>query len=327
MYKDYTETDFLHDTLFRKWVIDPDPVTVAFWQNWMELYPERREILEHAREVLLIIGFDQYEPTKEDQEEVWSRIKYTIQHHRTGIVSMKVWRYAAVFIGLLLMTATAMFVYSSQQVQVVTAYGEVKTVVLPDRSVVRLNANSVVRYRRYWLFGKREVWLKGEGFFTVIHQYDRQPFFVHTTDVNVKVTGTEFNINTRRVKTQVVLNNGVVQLDLRNDSLPDITMRPGEMVVYSEATGRLLQKKVNPADYCAWRNKMLVFYETPIAEVAASLEDNLGLSIHIKDTVLQQELFTGSIPMDNADIFFKTLYRSFHVRIEKENNSYSIRRR
>ncbi|MVT07455.1 FecR domain-containing protein [Chitinophaga tropicalis] len=328
MYKDYTVTDFLHDALFRKWVIDPDAETENFWKSWLEQHPERREIPERAREVLLIIGFDEYTPAREEQEEVWSRIKYTIQQPGKRIAAMNVWRYAAIFSGLLLMAVAGIFIYGRQQVQYATVYGEVKTIILPDKSVVRLNANSVLRHRRYWLWeSRREIWISGEGFFTVVHKQNHQPFFVHTTDVDVKVTGTEFDVNTRRTKTQVVLSNGAVQLDLRNDGHPLITMKPGQMVTYSAATNKLDRKDVNPSDYSAWRNNMLVFTETPIAEVAASLEDNLGLNIHIEDTTLQQELFTGSIPMDDAEIFFKTLYRSFHVRIEKENKNYSIRRK
>jgi len=329
-YKDYTVRDFLHDELFRKWIENPDHGTKLFWETWMRENPDQRNTVEQARDVLLLIGTDEYTPTAEDQAEVWSRIAYTIREapRKTPVFTM--WRYAAVFLGLLTAAAAGwVFLHQGKAVETtyVTAYGETKRIVLPDSSMVRLNANSTLRCR-IDRNGRREIWLDGEGFFSVVHDSHNTPFLVHTSDVDVQVIGTEFNVNTRRVMTRVVLNNGAVQLKLNGDGQEDIKMKPGEMVSYSTTTHQMSRRNVNPADYNAWLDNMLVFNETPIAEVATILQENLGIKLNIEDQELQKELFTGSIPMSDVEIFFKTLSRSLHVVIEKkDNNSYSIRRK
>jgi hypothetical protein len=76
-YKDYTVKDFLHDELFRKWIIRPDNDTAIFWETWLCEHPDQRVTLEQARDVLLLIGPEEYIPAAEDKAEVWSRIAYS----------------------------------------------------------------------------------------------------------------------------------------------------------------------------------------------------------------------------------------------------------
>jgi ferric-dicitrate binding protein FerR (iron transport regulator) len=323
LFNDYTIKDFLHHELFRKWVINPDHDTNIFWDNWLTEHPDKKAMIEQAKDILLLIGEEECEPALEDQQEVWAKIITTI-HAEKRFVIPHWWRYAAVFLGVLV-TTVLYYNYNRREIKYTTQYGEVRTIILPDRSIVKLNAHSTLRYKRN---KTREIWFDGEGYFSVVHRNNNQPFLVHTTDVNVQVLGTAFNVNTRRVKTQVVLDNGAVRLNLNQAQLPDITMKPGDMVTYSAATKLFSSSTVNPQDYCSWLNNMLVFNNTPITEVVAALQDNLGISIKIEDTGLAQQTFTGTIPMDNAAIFFKTLSRSFNVIIrEDQQHSYIISRK
>jgi ferric-dicitrate binding protein FerR (iron transport regulator) len=105
-------------------------------------------------------------------------------------------------------------------------------------------------------------------------------------------------------------------------------MKPGDMVTYSAATKQFSSRTVNPQDYCSWLNNTLVFNNTPIIEVIAALQDNLGIDIKIQDERLAKQTFTGTIPMDNIAIFFKTLSRSFNVVIkEDQQHNYIISRK
>jgi transmembrane sensor len=319
LFKDYTIRDFLHHELFRKWVINPDHDTNIFWDNWLAEHPDKREMIEQAKDILLLIGAEEYEPGTEDQQEVWTKILTTIHAKKRVVLPRWVLRYAAVFLALVM---TAAVFYNRREITYTTQYGEVKTVLLPDRSVVRLNAHSKLRFRHN---NTREIWFDGEGFFSVVHKRDNQPFEVHTADLKVQVLGTAFNVNTRREKTRIVLNNGVVRLQLASSF---ITMKPGDMVTYSAADHSFSNTKVNPEDYCSWLNNTLIFNNTPIIEVVAALQDNLGINISIQDAGLAQQTFTGSIPMNDATIFFKTLSRSFNVIIKQDQqNNYIISRK
>lgn len=105
--------------------------------------------------------------------------------------------------------------------------------VLPDHSRVTLNANSrVTYYEETHPQPVREVFLEGEAFFSVVHQERASPvpFIVRTPDLTVQVLGTEFNVNTRRGRTQVVLDDGQIELQLPSEQ--KAAMKPGDLVEY-----------------------------------------------------------------------------------------------
>jgi ferric-dicitrate binding protein FerR (iron transport regulator) len=337
--RDFTIDELLQHPVFRRWVIERDANAAAYWQEWLQQYPHRVTDLAKAREMLLLIGGPSHAPSAADTAETWERVLKSIDSGSTKVVQMsgsrirRWWSYAAVLAGLLIMTYAVYFFLRKDTLRYATAMGEMRTVELPDHSLVRLNVNSTLRYSEEWDDSSpREVWLNGEAFFTVQHQHNNRRFIVHTTDVHIQVVGTEFNVNTRRVKTQVVLSTGVVKLTLNrksasgvNAAQAPITMKPGDMVTYSAATEELSNKKVDPAAYASWRTGVLSFEDTPVAEVIRSLQDNLGIVIQLENDSLGVQTYTGSIPTNNIEVFFKTLERSFNVHIRKTGaNTYMI---
>jgi ferric-dicitrate binding protein FerR (iron transport regulator) len=337
--RDFTIEELLQHPVFRQWVIERDASAAAYWQEWLQEHPHRATDLARAREMLLLIGGPSHEPSAADAAETWERVLQSINRGSGRLVQMpghrmrRWWSYAAVLTGILVMTYAIYFFSRKDTLHYATAMGEIRTVELPDHSQVRLNVNSTLRYSEKWdNGGPREVWLDGEAFFTVQHQQHNRRFIVHTADVDIQVVGTEFNVNTRWVKTQVVLSTGVVKLMLNSKDAPGgavkqapITMKPGDMVTYSSATQELSNKKVDPAAYASWRTGVLSFDETPVAEVIRSLQDNLGVVIQLEDERLGGQTYTGSIPMNDINVFFKTLERSFNVHTRKTGaNTYTI---
>ncbi len=340
-FREFTTSDFLQEPSFRSWVLDNDTTATAFWEDWISRHPDKRETVMAARQWLQVIGTPDFVPDATAAGDTWNRVLQTIDKtEKTGksglfalppvvnTIKNRRWLpYAAVMAGVAVLYAAAFFLFSNSEVHQATAMGEMKTILLPDSSEIRLNVNSKVRYADKWDAGNaREVWIDGEAFFTVTHKRNNQSFVVHTPDMDVQVTGTAFNVNTRRVQTQVVLNNGVVKLALRgNDSTAPIIMKPGDMITYSAATNQLTNKKVDPEVYSSWQSKKLLFTDAPITEVIKSLQDNLGVTIELQDESLGQQTFTGTIPTDNVDVFFRTLSKSFQVTVTKTGtNTYRI---
>lgn len=348
-YQDFTVRDFLLDDHFCKWVMEPDQVSIDFWKKFLEEHPDKLRETRQARDVLLLIRFREHDPEEGEREKTWERIEQTI---RRKIIAMpppvrdnpvshssrpgrRSWlRYAAALTGFLVLISLAFYSYYKTPARHSTAYGETKTIVLPDHSIVKLNANSTLRYSRNWeAANPREIWLNGEAFFSVVHKSNDQQFLVHTDDVTVQVRGTEFNVNSRHIATKVVLNNGSVRLFLNpageaegtvsegtvSKGAGSLIMEPGDLVSWSSRTGKLLKKKVDPELYSSWRTNILTFKDTPITEVVRSLRDNFGLTIRIEDKDIRRETFTGTIPMDNVEIFFKTLSRTFDVEIIRKD--------
>ena len=85
--------------------------------------------------------------------------------------------------------------------------------ILPDGTKVWLNAESSLRYPTAFTGGERRIELKGEAYFEVSHN-TKQPFIVETASQQVKVLGTEFNINSydNEPNTVTTLITGSVEL-------------------------------------------------------------------------------------------------------------------
>ena len=73
-------------------------------------------------------------------------------------------------------------------------FGKTSVVLLADGSKVQLNAGSRLVYPENFTGDKREVFLSGEAFFE-IQKDSNHPFIVATTDINIEVKGTKFNLS------------------------------------------------------------------------------------------------------------------------------------
>lgn len=208
-----------------------------------------------------------------------------------------------------------------------TAFGERKEITLPDQSVVTLNGNSRLRFAGAWdSDSPREVWLEGEGFFSVVHTRNHQRFVVKTEgQFQVEVLGTAFNVNSRRGNTQVVLKSGQVKLNL-DPQQPgqEVLMQPGELVEYVPAKDQVTRKKVNPEVYSSWRNNKLIFMDTPLSEISRLLEDNYGYTVHISDPAVAAEGFTAVYPADKITVLLKALEKAFEVEIDPDQKKIVI---
>jgi ferric-dicitrate binding protein FerR (iron transport regulator) len=213
-------------------------------------------------------------------------------------------------------------------VEIVTGYGETRKVSLPDGSLVSLNANSTIRFSKAWEKDKvREVWIQGEAFFSVVKKQGAASlvkFVVHTRDLDVEVLGTRFNVAERRQQTQVVLEAGKVRLKLNKAEAagklpPVLYMDPGQLVEYSTAGRRLAKKTIKPTLYTSWKDGKLIFEDTPLAQVAAIIEQTYGLKVVVEDKSLYRETITGTLRSDNVDLLLESLSLSISVGIERKH--------
>lgn len=204
-----------------------------------------------------------------------------------------------------------------------TAFGEIRSLRLPDGSAVILNANSSLRVPR-WEFGRttRNVLLTGEANFSVTHARGHQRFVVNTNNnVEVVVLGTEFTVFARKRGASVALNRGRVQLYYREDATPrQLVMKPGQLITLDPANHLALKEIKHPALRPAWSEKRFVFDETPLREVAHMLEESYGLRVEINDPELAQRVLIGSLRADNADQLLQSISELLDINVIRQGN-------
>jgi ferric-dicitrate binding protein FerR (iron transport regulator) len=343
-YSRFTAKDFALDDFFLKWVKNPTAETDTFWQQWLASHPEKRAEVETARSLVRQIAFRTYAAGPEAGAEGWKTLSAAIdawENARPAETSAAAgpvrplyaprtgWlRIAASFAALLLAAAGYVWYTYTARTTLRTGYGETRRIVLADRSVVTLNANSSLSYRRHWGGnGNREVWLEGEAFFEVVHTINHRKFVVHAAgNLDVEVLGTKFNVYGRKRSTRVLLNDGKVQLNIGQDRRRQVTMRPGELVEL-DATGGYVRKVVDPAQHASWVHRYLLFKDTPAGEVVALLEDTHGVTVELPDPALLQSKITGRVPINNLESLLFALSESLDCDVSRDGGRIVFRPR
>jgi transmembrane sensor len=198
-----------------------------------------------------------------------------------------------------------------------TGYGEIKNILLPDSSLVILNANSSMRIPSPWTeTGGRQVWLEGEAYFQVQKKASAAgKFVVHTKEVDVEVLGTKFNVNTRRQRAVVSLEEGKVRLSMNGvvtsvmEKKAGLVMRPGQVAEVDDD----LQTKVNEdkdvAERSDWSRHEFHFDHTSLGEIAHLVQDTYGYEMVMEDSTMlgKQISDAGGVRVSDVQDLVKVL--------------------
>ena len=265
----------------------------------------------------------------ETGRQMFNAIRYEIgkQERTIGIplLSNPLFYRAAAAVLILLTVSIWSYVGLNRTTEIRTGFGERLTISLPDKSNVVLNGNSVLRYSGSW--GEettREVWIEGEGFFSVTHTQNHQKFIVHASDqLNVEVLGTKFNVKARHYVSEVMLTEGQVKLGLpENSEAAPVFLKPGELATKND--NRLSKRKVKQKQFTSWMEDKLFFERTPLSEVAIILKETYGLRVTFGDRELEKRELSGEISSATADDILYAIAETFSLKVEKDGQSVII---
>lgn len=170
---------------------------------------------------------------------------------------------------------------------------------LDDGTMVHMNANSRIIYPEQFGRGVREVILSGEAYFMVAKDKSR-PFVVHTLHGDVKVYGTEFDVNTRargksgnsRNCTGVVLVKGSVGVTPAESR--EFMLTPGQQIIINENDAPAISAAdIRP--YVAWNTKKFDFDNYPMDGLMEIIYRWYNIDYVIEDPRINKTLVSGSI--------------------------------
>jgi len=274
------------------------------------------------------------------QQDNWRAVEEAIRQQEETPVRRLPWLRASLAAASLLVVVAGIWYMATRpgtplMAMEKTSYGEVKTILLPDSSVVTLNGNSSLRMLQQWGPGdNREVWLDGEAYFQVQKQHAaRTGFVVHTSQVDVEVLGTRFNVNTRRQQSIVSLEEGKVRLSVHGEvSLVNkdsaIVMRPGQTVVVDASSGPKVNEDRNVTAHSGWTKNEFHFDNTSLAEIARLMEDTYGYKMTVSDTSLWKLSISGDLRASNIQELIKVLEVTLKttMRIDRDRKTIYVTR-
>ncbi len=202
-------------------------------------------------------------------------------------------------------------------------------ILLPDSSEVWLNSNSKISYTHGFGDHERVISLFGEAFFSV-SKNEKIPFVVNVNDMNIMVTGTQFNVSAYSpdALVETVLVSGEVHLNYKNKGKDrSVVMKPSQKAVLNRESNTLTVEEIDTKAYDSWKDGKLVFDNLTLVQVVDILERWFNVTIVIKNNKLKSYRFTATLDNRSLDQILMYLSFSSPMNYTFENNVVTLSER
>jgi ferric-dicitrate binding protein FerR (iron transport regulator) len=213
-----------------------------------------------------------------------------------GVVAAAAWYFAAVKTNKI-----------QENILARTAYGEMKTISLPDGSTVVLNSNSTLSVSADFGQKNREVKLQGQAYFEV-KRNEKLPFNIAANQVKVSVLGTAFDVcSYAGEEASVSVTHGKVKVHSQHT---EKILTKGMAVTTQK--GNLLSKQSGEVE---WTGGELIFNKAGLSQISDAVFHRTGKKLEFnKDDA--DRTFTGSFQKSTpAEKIAETLSLALSTKI------------
>lgn len=317
--------ELICDESFVNYCLNTNSPDYICWSAWLEAHPSHRPVVEEAAKIVILL---QDRPSDAEVASARQRLLNTLTIHTSPQVIQELNRFrwtkwvaaAAVF---LCMAVTAFYLYrpntmkpgtpvEQSMVRQVVPAGQVMHLRLKDGTVVDLAAGASLEYPALFNDSARIVALKGDARFDVAHS-DNKPFVVRAGDLQVRVLGTTFNVqsfDTDRYA-RIALFEGRVEVE-KGDRLLQVV--PGQVLVYDKKKDSFSLSAFDQREEQDRINGLLVFDKATYNEVGQRLAHKYGIEFTPDEAI--DIAFSGSIGDESIEqalekLSFTTNYQFF----------------
>jgi len=236
--------------------------------------------------------------------------------------------------------------------EISTAVGAIRTLHLPDGSVVVINTDSTVVTA--FTPKERRITLKhGEAHFAVAKNAER-PFIVEARGIAIRAVGTAFKVHLEDKAVEVLVTEGKVRVDdaisgksllarqpaVYSESLPPlgppvlasghkvVVALPAPVITVESRLAEVAATKVSREEIqreLAWQDRRLDFELAALSEIVAEFNRYNRHKLVIGDADLAQKRFGGSFKSDDPAGFVRMLQESFGLVVEESEAATVLR--
>lgn len=204
-------------------------------------------------------------------------------------------------------------------------YGMNSKVYLPDGSTVWLNSGSKLKYPVEFTETSRKVYLSGEAFFKV-HSDKKHPFIVSTAKLDVKATGTQFNVEAYLTDTitAVTLMKGKVTVNMNDNQQAQLL--PNERLVLN-LISRTYSVTQTDDHWGMWKDGILAFRDETLGNVFKRIGRTYNVDIKVKDPAVARQKYRATFEGESLDEILRLLKISAPIkykRVDRIKRSHSV---
>jgi transmembrane sensor len=294
-------------------------------ESWLEHSGENRKRYNELKDIWLSCGAqnntDQYDINRAI-EKFKNKVKEKEKQRKIKLNRLNEFiKYAAIVILLL---ALPFSYYMGREdikpdglaTTITCAYGDRTEIVLPDSSKVWLNSGSRMTFNNDFTLG-RKITLQGEAYFSVTKS-KKNPFKITTSDLEVEVTGTEFNVSAYPDDNFIsaTLVEGSIHVSSKSSKR---NIEPSQKLVFDKTNQRIyLYDLQDMAPETDWIRGRLVFHNESLENLKLKLERWFDVDIVFADEKVKKSRFTGMLEKENVmeAVFYFNHSSSVSSRIE-----------
>ncbi|MDF7821786.1 FecR family protein [Runella sp. MFBS21] len=316
----FSVAELLEDETFQRWMKERSQEDRLFWEEWLYVYPEKREIYEQAVAMFLVI--EGKKDTLSDQDISLKKeqiLELISEESSSSIKSLLSWTWLRGVAAVIIMGVVTWYYFrglDTPQTAPLTTRSEEKglereqwrqvsntsqqpmVVLLPDNSSVVLSEGSSLRFQAAVNTAKREVFLKGEGFFEVSKD-PTKPFFVYTNSLTTKVLGTSFQVRSFEGETValVKVKSGRVAVMPVASPNKSTLLTPHQQLSIEIKTNKIIQEESraapkNPSDIV---NQEFTYEYAHVSDILEQLQESYNMPIQYEREKLSTCTFTGQL--------------------------------
>ena len=322
-YNNYSFEDFLSDENFIRWVRNPNSDTDLFWKKLMESHPEKGEIIKEAIFYIKHIEFKQSKTDSQQFDRVLRKVlqnRYSAKtnpYNSTQYLS-SFWKVAAAI--MLLITGFYVLVENKEKNAPIAEVTQVEQIVkenpdgqkssfiLPDGTLVKLNAGSCLSFPKQFKAGLRLVELIGEAFFEVKHD-PVNPFVVRTSDLDVTALGTSFDVKAYNddPMVKVVLTGGKVAIRDFRETKDSLVLVPGQKAQLIKETKEIQLSEFESDLDLGWKEDKIVFRSANLETFIKEVQRWYGVKIEVVGTPIHDWRINGAFQNMSLELLLESV--------------------
>ncbi len=344
------------------------PAQSEVLETLLDKHEENRAYFDEIRNSWIATSLYHDNMGSANTEEIWHKISEKLDQlpesseagtivRKRNLTVLKLARIAATWLLMVFLGGLVSWLILSKPLEksntaiseITTPLGSRSTIRLPDGSKVWLNAGSAIRYSQHSFRKNREVYLEGEAYFDV----SKKPgnlFIVKTSDLNIKVYGTRFNVRSypeeNKIQTTLVEGSVAIEQKSKQDKESILFLKPNQTATFYKkaelkfaaeehietqqaaaekipAKNMVVIPEPDPVTKTSWKDERWVIVTKNFAELAIDMERRYNVHIYFKDEGLKDFKFSGTLANETFDQIMKIIQLSAPVSFEytiEDNN-------
>lgn len=296
--------------------------------RWLNTSDANRSEYEAMQEMWAMAADD---PAPVNVDDAWLRVSERTNEPKVIPIASKEetrsWKWVgwAAAVAILVSVGTAVWFGDREPEMVIVQSGEDwPTVSLPDGSEVTLRENSTLSYPKTFAEGTREVTMTGLGYFDVASD-KTHPFIVHTDAGDVRVVGTEFEVDARDAvnKLSVEVAEGIVEVITANLK-EKARVTAGQVCTLKTAEAKLVVKEIEQPAAFFWKDRTIRFKRTELSRVIQTLEELLKIKIYLSSEDLSGCEVTATFEDDDTQTIMEVLATTLRLELSQDGHKYTL---